>query len=403
MLKQKTLKDYLTSLMPPQLKTGELHPVKMNYMGPNTKLEERVSLNYKGKVGTENYFLPSTLADYFSFFHDLSYYVPLNIINLIGDIEYLENLENHTTKDYFSKLGKQGIELQTIKRISQEKLKDREIVEATAELGYKFLNQIYEIRKKFDKYLAETVIVADFLVPEDLTPFIPKKQSVLMGMGEMGQDGLNDKFLVKNFYFTDEGELKTEEKKKKLYVDFYEEVKKFFDMVNNLQRELGYKPYDFPPLNEKNLPLVSKISYNYGKELKTDDIDKIFEENNQKLTIEPLFFEKLHKQEQVIDEDLKKELKKVMKNYYTDLETENILRSLEQNELENFLENLYRLKKEDEPVIQQEDLDKDIVNILSGVAPITKEEPMTYIELEGEFEGYEEMDNEIVEILKEEL
>jgi hypothetical protein len=401
MIKQKTLIDYLKSLLPPQLKTGELHPIKMNYMGPNTKLEERVSLNYKGKVGTENYFLPSTLADYFSFFHDLSYYVPLNIIQLVGDIEYLENLEKHTTKDFFSNIGKQGIGLQTIKRISQEELKDREIVESTAELGYKFLNQIYEIRKKFDKYLAETVIVADFLVPEDLRPYIHKKQSFWMGLGEMGQDGLNDKFLVKNFYFTDEGEIRTEEKKKKLYVDFYEEVKKFFDMVNNLQRELGYQPYNFPPLNEKNLPLVSKISYNYGKELKTDDIDKIFQENNQPLTIDMLFFEKLQKQEQVIDEDLKKELKKVMKGYYTDLEAENILRSLEQNELETFLENLYRLEKEDTPIIQQEDLDKDIVNILSGLAPIIKEQPKTYIQLEGEFEVNEEMDNEIAELLKE--
>jgi len=35
---------------------SELHPPYMNFMGPGTKIEDRLSLNYKGKKGKELFY-----------------------------------------------------------------------------------------------------------------------------------------------------------------------------------------------------------------------------------------------------------------------------------------------------------------------------------------------------------
>ena len=79
-------------------KLGELHPPYMNFMGPKTKVEDRLSLNYKGrgdiKRGTENYFLPTTYSDLVSFEHDLLYWSPDNIIKAYADAKFINDIRS---------------------------------------------------------------------------------------------------------------------------------------------------------------------------------------------------------------------------------------------------------------------------------------------------------------------
>lgn len=93
-------------------KLGELHPPYMNFMGPKTKVEDRLSLNYKGrggiKRGTENYFLPTTYSDLVSFEHDLLYYSPNNIVKAYADEKFI--------KDVRSLIGIIGITGQYVRR-----------------------------------------------------------------------------------------------------------------------------------------------------------------------------------------------------------------------------------------------------------------------------------------------
>ena len=67
-----------------------------NFNGPGTKVLDRLSLNYKGKVGTESYFLPVNKVDRSAIQHDLLYYSPDNIARIFADGEYMTQVE--TTK-----------------------------------------------------------------------------------------------------------------------------------------------------------------------------------------------------------------------------------------------------------------------------------------------------------------
>jgi hypothetical protein len=90
----------------------EIHPPFMNFMGPGTKIEDRLSLNYKGKKGTKNYFLPTTYSDLVSFEHDLLYWSPNNIVRAYADSKFLIDIR--------SVLGLIGIFLQYTKRLGIE-------------------------------------------------------------------------------------------------------------------------------------------------------------------------------------------------------------------------------------------------------------------------------------------
>jgi len=99
-------------------KLGELHPPYMNFMGPKTQVEDRMSLNYKGKDGikrgTDNYFLPTTHSDLVSFEHDLLYWSPDNIVKSYADEKFL--------KDVRSIIGLIGISGQYVRRYGIEGL-----------------------------------------------------------------------------------------------------------------------------------------------------------------------------------------------------------------------------------------------------------------------------------------
>ena len=62
-----------------------------NFNGPGTQVANRLSLNYKGGVGTSTYWLPKNKLDYEAFKHDLFYYSPRPADQLYADSEYVKN------------------------------------------------------------------------------------------------------------------------------------------------------------------------------------------------------------------------------------------------------------------------------------------------------------------------
>jgi len=88
--------------------TDETHPPFMNFMGQGTRVEDRLSLNYDGKKGTDNYFIPTTYSDLVSFEHDLVYWSPDNIVKSYADANFV--------KDIRSLVGYGGIVAQLVRR-----------------------------------------------------------------------------------------------------------------------------------------------------------------------------------------------------------------------------------------------------------------------------------------------
>jgi hypothetical protein len=68
----------------------EIHPEGYNWNGPFTQNMERMSLNYKGKVGTKSFYLPANELDYAAFVHDLQYFSPSPIARMFADKQYFE-------------------------------------------------------------------------------------------------------------------------------------------------------------------------------------------------------------------------------------------------------------------------------------------------------------------------
>ena len=136
---------------------GELHPPYMNFMGPKSKVEDRLSLNYKGKDGikrgTANYFLPTTYSDLVSFEHDLLYWSPNNIVKAYADEKFL--------KDVRSLIGLIGIGGQYIRRYGIEGLvglaSTQQILTSAGDLLYKlstikdFLNRRTNINRRINE------------------------------------------------------------------------------------------------------------------------------------------------------------------------------------------------------------------------------------------------------------
>ena len=101
----------------------ELHPPFMNFMGPGSKVEDRLSLNYKGKRGTKNYMIPSTYSDYVSFEHDLLYWSPDNVVKAYADAKFLTDIR--------SIIGLGGIALRYMQRLGIEGLINYKLFESS--------------------------------------------------------------------------------------------------------------------------------------------------------------------------------------------------------------------------------------------------------------------------------
>tara|TARA_R110000851_G_scaffold18394_3_gene57851 strand:- start:2984 stop:4225 length:1242 start_codon:yes stop_codon:yes gene_type:complete len=92
---------------------GEKHIPGYNWNGPGTKIYDRITLNYKGRVGTDKYWLPKNRIDLSAFRHDLLYYSPSNIVRAYADHEYL----NSAGKSHISETV---IGAQLVKRVAVE-------------------------------------------------------------------------------------------------------------------------------------------------------------------------------------------------------------------------------------------------------------------------------------------
>jgi len=112
----------------------EKHPPYMNYMGPGTEVEKRLSLNYKGKRGTKNYMIPTTYSDYVSFEHDLLYWSPDNVIKAYADAKFI--------KDIRSIVGYTGILAQYVKRLGIETFFDYKTFETLLKSSIEFYKAI---------------------------------------------------------------------------------------------------------------------------------------------------------------------------------------------------------------------------------------------------------------------
>ena len=106
----------------------------MNYMGPGTEVEKRLSLNYKGKRGTKNYMIPTTYSDYVSFEHDLLYWSPDNVIKAYADSKFI--------KDIRSIVGYTGILAQYVKRLGIETFFDYKTFETLLKSSIEFYKAI---------------------------------------------------------------------------------------------------------------------------------------------------------------------------------------------------------------------------------------------------------------------
>jgi len=121
----------------------ELHPPFYNYMGPQTSLEKRFSLNYKRKgqgpfnikKGTLSFWLPSTETDYDAFKHDLEYWSPESYMKLLADIRFLQNAKNIMGRLAITGQGAKRITFETIPIVFSAKALKSGIIETLEKLA----------------------------------------------------------------------------------------------------------------------------------------------------------------------------------------------------------------------------------------------------------------------------
>ncbi len=248
----------------PQLETGEMHPEGMNFMGAFTQVLKRFSLNYKGKQGTENYFLPASIEDYFSIWHDLGYYIPDDYINYKFDVDFMNNQEKYGRWNKNKFLALAGISAQTLRRTlknidtllskQQRKIKDDEYDEVN--------KKINDIKTSYNKFLDS---IGHFELNKDV-------------------DGVTNKFIVRS-----EGKKPTL-KIKNLYKDFYDKLENYFNKY--LPDKFNEEQYKIPPLNISNLKFKTDNELTiYGRDyeyMKINELLKSYTSDYEKENIEQI-------------------------------------------------------------------------------------------------------------------
>jgi hypothetical protein len=152
----------------------DLHLPNHNFVGPYTSVDERLDLNYRGKVGTKNYFIPSSMDDYTAFKHDLLYYAPDNVVKGHADLQFLKNIFKKGKMNIDKSLPFLGILAQYTKRVGTQaviaKLSQKKAVDATIELI-----------KIFKKTPAAKLFGKKGAVPEDLKNWINTQSKYYFG------------------------------------------------------------------------------------------------------------------------------------------------------------------------------------------------------------------------------
>jgi len=303
-----TIQDIRKDIDKAYEKIPEGHLPGYNFMGPFTKNDDRLSLNWKGKRQQLDYYLPTNREDYISFKHDLGYYAPSNVVKAYFDLEMVKSITKSKSAP-IEKVGAFGvIGLSYLRRLVEEigysglyLLASKDAYDST--LGYirntindpalstsgallrsfvypsilfgggflarpiKYMadgaNKIYslfaetkqykkikdpinKVMEKYDKYLDS---VGYFEKKEKQKPPKPKDKLDKLLYSIPLPDTERENFKLK--------ENINKEQATKLYKEFYDEFNEYKKTINEVfKNQEGFKPYDIIPLNEDNLFLV---------------------------------------------------------------------------------------------------------------------------------------------------
>ena len=303
-----TLKDIKKDINKAFENLPEGHIPGYNFMGPFTKNDDRLSLNWKGKRQQLDYYLPTNREDYISFKHDLGYYAPSNVVRSYFDLEMLKAITKSKSAR-IEKIGAYGgIGLAYLRRLTEElgysglyliaskdafnstlgyvsRVMNDPTLSTSSALLHSFvypsvlfgsgflgrpikhladgINKIYslfgetkqykeikdplnKVMEKYDKYLES---VGSFKKEEKQKPPKPKDKLEKLLYSIPLPDLEREKFKLK--------ENIDKEKSTKLYKEFYDEFNEYKKKVNDVfKNQEGFKPYEIIPLNEDNLFLV---------------------------------------------------------------------------------------------------------------------------------------------------
>ena len=383
----------------------EQHPPFMNYMGPNTKFEDRISLNYDVRPiskGTENYMIPTSESDYYSFIHDLLYYAPNDKVKFNADLKYL--------KEITAPVGFLGIGAQFLKRG----------VTTFGELGFN-LNALYtvimnnidvierlittrqiNITDFLKKIVIPGYISASFLYPKSVesyhkslekinNQFVSKKEynEILPEVNKV-QKKL-DKYLdtvgkykpitskTSEKYFTVDKNIDTE-KSKKAYEEFYNQVVEYFNFMNNKYKNTpGYKQVEIPSLN------MNRIEDASNPKQVSRTIDEMIIKTIEGATEEVKdFFNKYSKEDidKLKEKQNKEEIEKVLKGYIdVPFETPMPPEEPEPDIEIDFADQIPEGMTVKEFIIQlgkqeQKEYDEEIIKVLKGEQDVIFETPV---------------------------
>jgi hypothetical protein len=316
----------------------EGHLPGYNFMGPFTKNDDRLSLNWKGRRGGHvDYFLPTNREDYISFKHDLGYYAPSNVVKSYFDLEMLKAITK-SKSDRIEKIGAfGGITLAYLRRLTEElgysgmyllasksaydstlgyvrNVMNNPALSTSSALLHSFVypsilfgsgflgrpvkhladgvNKIYslfgetkqykkikdplnKVMEKYDKYL-ESVGSFKKDKPRKVKPQ-PAKGKIL----KMIEPGINKIFEAIESIGDEREEFKLKknidkEQSIKLYIDFYNEFNEYKKVINDVFRDQeGFKPYEIIPLNQDNLFLVADPYYLPQTKKEVDDMNEL--------------------------------------------------------------------------------------------------------------------------------
>lgn len=315
----------------------EQHPPYMNYMGPNTNLRDRISLNYDVRPyskGTANYMIPTSESDYYSFIHDLFYNAPNDKVKFNADLKYLKEITapvgflgigGQFLKRGFTTFGELGFNLNALYKVimgnidiierlvTTRQINVVEFLKNTVLPGYISASFLYpnvkeSYRKSLEKINNQFVSKKEY---NEILPEVNKVQNKLdkyletVGKYKPVTSEKSEKYFVVN-------ENIDTEKSKKAYEELYNQVIEYSDFMNNKYKDNpGYKQIEIPPLNMDRIEDASNpkevsrtIDETIIKTVKgaTEEVKEFF--NKYKVDIEKLK-----------EKETKEEIEKVLKDY----------------------------------------------------------------------------------------
>ena len=383
----------------------ELHLPFMNFMGPNTNLKDRISLNYDVRPiskGTSNYMIPTSESDYYSFIHDLFYYAPNDKVKFNADLKYLKDIKGplgflgigaQFLKRGVMTIGELGFNLSLITTtmsnvVNQIRpvLRERGVINITKKIVmplYIFYNYLYPQAYK-SAYKSLDNLINQFVSKKEYNEILPEVNKVknkldkyldTVGKYKPITSEKSEKYFVVN-------ENIDTEKSKKAYEELYNQVVEYFDFINNKYKDTqGYKQVVIPPLNMDNIEDASN-----PKEIPRTIYEKIIKTINDASEEIKDFFNKYSKEDidKLKEKQNKEEIEKVLKGYIdVPFETPIVVPPEEQEpEIEiDFADQIPEGMTVEEFIIQlgkqeAKEYDEEIIKVLKGEQDVMFETPV---------------------------